>query len=117
MRRNLPSAWSPPLAPPETDLGVAGGAQNASRSQTHSLVEEDFSVLRIPLSEECAGAQPRRRRGSRRQRRQPIGVPIAKPKPAKAKAKARPSFIYRTRTAVYHAVHDGTRWQVQRFEA
>jgi hypothetical protein len=75
-------------------------------------------MLQVLHSDDCAGAQPtRRRRGSRRQRRQPIGVPIAKPKPAKAKAKARPSFIYRTRTAVYHAVHDGTRWRVQRFEA
>jgi hypothetical protein len=60
---------------------------------------------------------PRRRRGSRRQRQQPIGTPINKPKPAKPQAKARPSFTYRTRTAVYHAVHDGQRWQIQRSEA
>jgi hypothetical protein len=60
---------------------------------------------------------PRRRRGSRRQRRQPIGTPINKAKPMKAQAKARPSFVYRTRTAVYHAVHNGKRWQIQRSEA
>jgi hypothetical protein len=59
----------------------------------------------------------RRRRGSRRQQRQPIGTSINKPKPMQAKAKAQPSFVYRTRTATYHAVHDGTRWQILRFGA
>jgi hypothetical protein len=59
----------------------------------------------------------RRRRGSRRHRRQPIGTPINKPKPVQPKVKARPSFVYQTRTAVYRAVHDGKRWQIQRSEA
>jgi hypothetical protein len=60
-------------------------------------------------------APQRRRRGSRH-RRQPIGTPINKARPPKAKARPTASFTYRTRAAVYHAVHDGKAWRIRRFE-
>jgi hypothetical protein len=56
---------------------------------------------------------PRRRRGSRRRLQPtPLNNKLMQPK-----AEARPRFVYRTRIAVYRAVHDGQRWRIERFEA